>query len=451
MADQNSWLRNDLRWAAWLLAANVFLQVTALGADGALLGSVAATANCAVAAVLIIVARPPTRFFLAAAVPLLPIAAGILWAVWPELTNMSAAAHHIAPDLVASDAARAIGNTALLLGAASLGHRRGLLRIAIEAMCAAAAVNLVIGLALRQIDSSTVWGIDKQFMAGRFTGTMLNANAMGAVYGAVAVLAIAGALSTLFGESALRRPVAQTVSLYLLLGGATLAAAGLTGSRTAFFAAAIGVAVLVALAWSRVEWSNPRRLLGWAAAALPLAILLAGGLAAMQRVQHLGVDAQDRVQLWTYYGALAAQAGPHGFGLGSFSAVNTAMLPIDSRASLLWYVNAAHNAVLQMIIEGGVPYALLVVIGLAMIAYRIVAELFSAARRGRTLLVALIAALVGITLTGLVDISLNVPAVATLAAALLGLGWGHSIRRGLESDQDAAEKDFGQMTPPYRS
>lgn len=427
MRGANNWLGRDLVAAAWLAAVVPFAAITTLGGDGPLLGAIVAAMMCATGAVLVAVARPGLGFLRGVWAPLTLIGSGIVWAVAADLTPaLSPPEGRIAPDLVWPDLARALGAVALLLGAAALGFRRGLLRVAVELLCIFGAINLILGLALRQFDPMHVWGLDKGILLHRFTGTMLNANAMGTVYAAVGVLSLGMVLSALSGGMVTQKRRGPTMVLFLLLYGASMGCAGLTGSRTAFVGAIVGSALLLIAHLLRRRGRYGLTVMG--GVGLLLAMLAVAGMAALQRLANLPADAVKRSEIWAHYLDLARQAGPFGNGLGSFAQVSAAHLPPNVMATDLWYVNAAHNVLLQMTIEGGLLYPVLVGAGLALILWQIVQQQ-PAIDRGGTLLLALEIALFVIVAGGMVDIALNMPGVVALAATMLGLCWGHALRR----------------------
>lgn len=431
MRGMDNWLGRDLLAAAWLAAFVPFAAITMLGGDGPLVGAIVAFMMCAAGAILVVIARPGPGFLRGLWLPLALIAAGVAWAAWPDVARVTAIgtpAERIAPDLVWPDLARALGGMALLIGAAALGFRRGMLRISVEMLCIFGALNLVLGLALRQFDPAHIWGFDKGILLHRFTGTMLNANAMGTVYAAIGILALGALLSALSGGMVTHKRRALTITLFVLLYGAGVGCAGLTGSRTALIGAIAGSALLLTAHFLRRGFADRTALAALAGAGALLAMLLIGGMAAMDRLASFSVDAVKRTTIWAHYAGLAAEAGPFGNGLGSFAQVSASKLPPNVLATDLWYVNSAHNVVIQMIIEGGPGYPMLVGAGLAVMLWQIVRGQPSV-DRGGTLLLSFQAALLVILAGGMVDVALNMPGVVALAAVMLGLCWGHALRR----------------------
>ncbi|MGE4409794.1 MAG: O-antigen ligase family protein [Sphingobium sp.] len=420
-------MKGDVKVAAWLLALSLFAQFTMLGGDGAFLGMICAVLNCTTGLLLITIARPQTRFYTHLLLPFFLFGAGLVWSLWPDIGGR-AVSERIAPDLVPTELARMLGYGVLLAGTASLGYRRGPTRYSSELICLAGALNLLIGLLLSQLDKTHIWGLAKGIQAARFSGTMLNANAMGTVFGVVALLALGAALVHL-REGKGSKPFHELwLCVFLVIFTGTLGGVGLTGSRTAFVVCLLGSATLLLYHWlaTRKQAGNGITSMIWLGVLL-LNLLVAGGYAAMQRMQGLAGDAVSRTELWRHFGTLAERAGPHGFGLGSFSEINTALLPVHDLATDLWYINSAHNIVLQMIIEGGLLFPALMFAGLIPIMIAIWRGRPDSLT-GRIVLLACVLGLGVIIAGGMVDVALNIPAVVSLAAALVGLLWGRSVR-----------------------
>ena len=414
-------------WAAALIATNCTVQIVALGADTATLGSLAGLSNALTGAALVILARPSWQMLGASFLPVGILIAALTWAVWPDLTG-SGKGDRIAPDLVAVDATQLAALIGLLVGAAMVGARRDWVWPALEALSAGGAACLGIGLVLRATEPNTVWGLPKGIFINRYTGTMLNANAMAAIHSAFAILALGIMLAQLRGGvfGALRHR-AFRIPVYGGLAAAHLVACGITGSRTAFGALVVAASLLVW--WYR--WSlaqNRGRFSQFLAAVAMLAFaLVASNLALAERLASVGDDWETRTLIWRHYADLAANAGPHGYGLGSFAEVNRAFLPDSKLATNLWYVNAAHNVVLQTALEGGVAYALLICLAVAIMAAQIGANL-PRSYPARLVQLALVASCAATLTVGLDDIALNITAAATMTTSMWGLAWGRSLQ-----------------------
>jgi len=422
--------------AGQIAGLNCMLQILAVGADTAQIGIFAALSNVVCGLFLVVLAQPTPRLLAAMALPVLILCGGLAWAVWPDFSGMPGAVGdqgtRVAPDLVATEAARVVGFIALLIGACAVGARRDWVWAVAEWITVGGVICLITGLALRSIDPNTVWGMKKGILANRYTGTMLNANAMGAIHAAFAVLALGLLLAHLRG-AAVGAPRYRWVRLqaYGAVALAQLGACSITGSRTAFIAAAASSALLAA--FYRASVSKGQLALALGPCAL---VLFMADLAVADRFASLTDDWESRTALWDHFGHLARSAGPHGFGLGSFAEVNRAMLPSGPLSANIWYVNAAHNVVLQCIIEGGWVYALLLCLAAVITGVK-VATALPHSYPARLLQLSLVCGCGVIVAVGLVDIALNVPAAATLAATLWGLAWGRSLQKRLVLEQQA--------------
>lgn len=419
-------MHNSTKAASAVLGLDISLQILALGADTALLGAFAALGNCLTALILVLISRPGWHIVRGAAPVVLLLIGALLWAVWPDIAGV-AGADRIAPDLVASNAAHVAGLIGMLVCSATIGARRDWVWSVAEAISAGGLVCLLAGLLSRIAYPATVWGVSKGLFINRYSGTMLNANAMGAVHAALSLVALGLFLAQLRGKVVGH---IRWRSLRLVLFGGLallqLGACAITGSRTAFAAlfALSSTLVLVFLAsYPSRNWPK------WRVLIIPvflIAVIAALSQSIGARTQTLADDLHTRLAMWRHYTEIAMHAGPHGYGLGSFAQVNLANLPDGELAGLLWPVNAAHNVVLQCIIEGGDIYAALIVLAVIWMALQMAMRM-PRSQPLRLMQVALMAASAALLAVGLVDIALNIPAVATLASCLWGLAWGRAL------------------------
>ncbi len=80
------------------------------------------------------------------------------------------------------------------------------------------------------------------------------------------------------------------------------------------------------------------------------------------------------------------------------------------QAQLLWYVHSAHDEVLSLLLEGGVPYLVLTMATMAAILFDI--HRHRDAKRADPLLRAMMVAMALVLACAMVDITLDVPAMA---------------------------------------
>ena len=417
------------------LAALLMLEMAALGVNGPLLGKIAASAQIALLTAAMLAGHTlRARVVKGLAVPTLLALGALLWALWPDLQGLLTGTAppppvRPAPDLVWPAMIQLVAGGCALLAGVLVSMRRGHNRIFIDWLLLFAVAVILLGLVLRQWDSNSVWGYAKGIHARRFTGTLLNANVAGALFAALAILAFARGLIAWLGQRRhllayrLPLPLMLSVLAFLFCFGACL----LTGSRAAFLLLVLALPV-VALADGNARRQIFQRrhmpyLVGWGALFFGL-VLLFGGLT-LGRIEALSDGQIDRPGIWAHYRDLGL-AAPHGFGLGSFSEANMRFLLTPEEAHAFSYINAAHNFVLHMMVEGGWRYAALMT---AAGAWMFVDALRLWHRAGfDAFSVAMACALVLMTLCASVDIVFNVPAGSYLALALLGALWGRSVR-----------------------
>lgn len=301
---------------------------------------------------------------------------------------------------------------------AILGTERGRLRLILAALAIFGGCYALVTLWFYQEDPTHVFGVAKGLRFNRFTGTLLNANVAGCLFGVFALLTL-GWLQGLVSQRRWALVSIAAVSLMLCLGGMVQ-----TQSRAAFVLTFLLVGALLCLRFFR---SRRGERIGRATIiAIGVICLVIASVAATQgllsRFGLLGADWQTRMMSFRIYSALAEQAPLWGYGLGEFPRIH-AMLLTPENATLLWNFNAAHSAPLQFLLEAGPVLSILLCGALTYLATFV---MFSRARPADMQFYAAIASVVLVMGCSLVDIALNVPAVAALAAALGGLVFGAS-------------------------
>ena len=411
--------------------------MTALGANGAALAVAAAGANIAIAIACQILLRTEGAFWRQAGWVAGLFALMILWLAAPViLPGMMEArrAVMIAPDLVEPASARLMGLAAALLAAAMIGYRHGLMRFSVDMLLLFAIGHIVLALLMRSADPSHVWGFDKGLLLTRFTGTFLNANASGCLFGVFAVLACGRGLGLMRERSVqMGEPYAVArLSLYLIAFIVSIGACLITQSRAALTLTFVLLAGMLATNREirRFATTVPGRVAIGVAAFLVIAMLAVAADEVIDRFTLVGQDTGDRVMIWSHYWHLARDAIGSGYGPLSFAELNVRHLGNPAEAATFWYINAPHNIALSLLIEGGWPYLALWIMLFGGMAMQI--------RRGRrserrdVLARAIVAACILIVGCAMVDIALDVPAMAGLLMILTGFVWGRSLRRLVE-------------------
>lgn len=396
------------------------------GLDNAFGNAILCAAFAILVAVAIPVLAPRSSFWRAIAPGFALLIAAALWAAISSFGMFGAPA--LVPDLALSELTGLAGVGAALLAGAAIGADTQRRDRTVDLLIALATAIAAIGLIASHFSitlSTTLWQPGQQ---GRFAGTFGNANVAGSFYAAIATLAFGRAIGTI-GQRTRSRADATRTGLLAARGIACvilLAACAATASRTAM---ATGIVAILAIGLIHGIRSGhlPRHLLaaGIVVAALLGLVLLVTADMLFERMETLADDGVFRGEMWTHYGRIAARSPIFGYGLGAFQTVNLRNLSDPGLAAELWSVNAAHNIVIQIAIEAGLPYLLLVIGAVLTIGRSVV----GAARRGGIRIADLglgLAAAV-ILANAMVDIALDVPAIATLFWLMLGLLWGTAL------------------------
>ena len=216
------------------------------------------------------------------------------------------------------------------------------------------------------------------------------------------------------------RIVFLTAALYVL-GGLLLSA-----SRAGFVTTVLGALVL-GLLLMRGRWPS-RPALGWTLVATLVAasvlLLIAGGAFITKLSTLSDGDVAGRYRIWQV-AVLALKTSPWaGWGLGSFSDIFAILQPPDIAKPN----DKAHSTPLETLVELGLPAG---ICAFFLVVVPMTVCLRGALRR-RTdryySCTAFAAALIAIG-HSLIDFSLQIPAIAFTASALLGLGWAQAFGR----------------------
>lgn len=421
--------------AARLLGVSVFVQLTAWGANGDLLGLLGAVLNLLAAAAVLSLAQPGLAFYRRAWPVLLILATAIGWATAPELAvaaGWPADAARPVPDMAPAAALRAAGMIATLLAGAALGYRRGRLYVALDSYLICGALNLLLALVLREVSETHV--------ASRFAGTLANANAAGAGFGFVAALAL-GRIQALSTAPADANGPGRLLGLVLcpLILFISLGACLITTSRSAGIATLAGLLAMLLLqtaSYRKAGRSAQRSFLIVALGVIAVALVLTSGNL-LARIPFAGADAVDRAALFRRCWDLAMARPWFGYGLGSYTPVNLQHLANADDAVRYAYINAAHNQLLQLALVGGLPF-----LGLHLLAGASILATAWRSRRSTAVDPMTVAAWTGLGILlgcSMIDIALTVPALTALAAGTLGLLWGRALRRADVSDESQIE------------
>lgn len=401
-----------LSWAMPVMAALLMAQLAWGGANDGVSSAVAAFADALVAGVIVYRAPAGSRFWRRAGVPLCLFGGALMWsavpAVMPGLPGVSV---RPAADLFGLAMAKALATTLLFVAAALLGYRSGS-----PARLVRWLTIFGIGYILYAAADAIDWLYDAAH-AARYAGTLGNTNAAGIIFAVVALLAGSVVLSPGEEGRALRLVALAGTAVALIL-------CAMTGSRSAVLLAVLFGGVMLASRLMRRDTAAPPigAVAIGAVALLGLVTIVALITPMADRSSYLAADAGLRWDSIRHYAGLAWSSPVWGYGLGSFFEINLQTLTPDT-ASTYWNFGAAHNAPIQLAMEAGLPCLALLLIALVIIGRQIV----TAQRDWWS--VASLCAIGAIGGSAMIDIALNVPAIAALFAVLAGALWGSALAR----------------------
>lgn len=423
-----------------LLVLAVFAPLAALGANTSVLaaGAVLLHLAAALGVIALLGAGAPVALWRAAAPPAVCLLCAVVWGGlgltneprgdWGQTFRQAAQAqaHSLVPDETALELVKLMGLGALGLAATIVGAKAERLRLCVSVVVGAGALYGFVALGLHQNSPLEVFGVSKGSHAGRFTATLLNPNVAGCLFAMLCVIAT-GLLSAQYNRMRALAPALRVrawpyLALLLIAVFFFMGACVLTRSRTGLITGAGGVGLVLLLRYGPWRRGSSRlsAKAGWAlAAGLSLAVVLSGA-GALQRAADLSSAAADRLQAFEHYLELARQAPLTGYGLGAFPVVGLHGLE-PAQAAHMWNFRSAHNAPLQVALEGGAPYLLFLGAALSLWA----AAGLGPGRAGtRSIRAGLAAAAAVAGVSSLVDIALHVPAIAAFACVALGLAVG---------------------------
>jgi O-antigen ligase len=270
------------------------------------------------------------------------------------------------------------------------------------------------------------------------SGTFANSNTFGCFAGMALAAAIAlvlqerrrhrameGEEAGTSGERMLRRLSGGT-PVYLALALLFLGAQLFSSSRAAF-AVTAGMVVVLHVLSMRGRWRSGAHVRHTmvAAAAIGFVVLAIAGGAMLRKVSLLGEGGNfNRTVIWSTSLKAARDSPWLGWGLGTYTEIYAAYQPNEIRQAN----DKAHSTPIELLVEAGwlgaVPGVLLVLIPWAVC----LAGAWSRQRQ-RYLTVAAFAVPGIAILHSTVDFSLQIPAVAMIASAFLGMGWAQTFYR----------------------
>jgi O-antigen ligase len=470
------------RVAGWLLAVAFFAVVTLaalpMGANrdwawapiAVIVGliGVAAAAGLGSRGGFEVVERERLALFALIACFLLFILFGLFqMATWAPLSGSAwfyetaarllGSAHAPVPDL-AIDAARntlikCLTCAAIFLTARALCRDRERARLLLLMFVAGALLVLAYGFLMQlQNNSCYVGSYLKKVGAYQYTdrcvmsGTFVSSNSFGCYCGMALVAAMAlvfagrrrvGDMPYGYDEEDEESFIASLTGFRVTMLAACLLLLGglLFSASRAGLAATLASGGVLALLMLRGRWhSRPglARLFVGVAVAVGLVVLVIAGNTIVDKMARAS-DGADRIRIWLAALQAIKMSPWLGWGLGSFADIYTFLQPVSMPVAN----DLAHSTPLETMVEVGVPMALF---GYAIVLIPCGVALFGALTRrlphrylpGAAFAVALVP-----ILHSIVDFSLQMPAIAFVVSAMLGMGWAQAFGR-----RERAPRDF---------
>jgi O-antigen ligase len=316
--------------------------------------------------------------------------------------------------------------------AAQLGRERVRSREALVVVAVTGVAYALYGLMMHMSGSETILWLDKWAYVGDLTSTFVNRNSY-ASYAGIGVLCclalFINAMRNAWKPGQTARDKAETVmiaALPFLAGAAVIGSAlMLSHSRGGNSCTALAIVVLlVAFTVGKVVSGRKALLIGGALLGGGVAVILLSGDVTFERFATLGVSDDGRTAIYAITQTAIADSPWLGFGLGAFEPAFR--LYRDASLPQAFIVDMAHNTHLELAMDLGVPATLVLYTGFAAIAGTCLLGLVRRRRDQVYPAVGLsVMALLGVH--GLVDFSLQMPAVAATFALLLGVAYAQSF------------------------
>jgi O-antigen ligase len=419
-------VRNGLACAA--ATALIFGQLILFGANTDVLAAAFAGLELLVALFVVWLLRAEPREALWRAIGVVGaiFAAALAWAAIPVLLRAAGLKgfDSAAPDGPGLEMLKLAGVAATVLIGALVGASRTRLRLLVYWLVIGGLAYTLLTLWAGRAAPFTVWGQPKGAHMWRFTGSFLNANAAGCLFGMLGLLALSLTRYRLSRTDLARGGLRDYLLIALAVAAAFAAfgACALTQSRTALVLSLILGGLMIVLTRLGDRSSKPVLIV---IAVLLVAGLVLGASQIGSRWEMLSADFGVRLIAAGHFLSLVGERPWFGYGLGSFQAVHLAHLP-PPIATSIWNFGAAHLAVAQAALEGGIPYLLLLAAAIAVMVAPIARTPENGRARGVLAQGAAAASLLAF-LCSFGDIALNVPAVTALAALLLGAVWSNAV------------------------
>jgi O-antigen ligase len=317
---------------------------------------------------------------------------------------------------------RLLGLAATFVVGLALGSSDRRTEMVLRSLCVAGAVYSLLALAFHVLDPTQTIRAAQTGFENRLTATFFSPNVAAGLFGVLGILMLS---SISVSDPSHTRLPGRDVTVILQYGMLVLfmACLVLTASRMGTAGAVAGMAVATALHYVGVRAHDQRwRYLGPQMVGLGVfsALAVAGQLL-IARFWTLSADGNGRLALYETHWQAFLHRPLTGYGLGSFSQLNRSLQTPETFGDL-WNVRAAHSVFLQWLEEGGLIGAGLMFGVIGVILFEIYRGQ-SQRQTSRWAMRGILGASVALLVHGTADFALQTPAVATLWALLLGVGY----------------------------
>jgi O-antigen ligase len=365
-------------------------------------------------------------------------------ALWGEAAGVIEGADPLAVGLDAAGGLdvlmRLLAYGAVFVLAWGLGQERRCARRILWTVLVATTGCAAYGLVDHFAGWETILGWPKTAYVGDVTGTFVNRNSFATYANLGVVVALVLLVEPFLGARAgddLRRIAVEAVERLfgwrslLVVALIVLVTASLQShSRGGLLSLAVAVPVVLLLVFLVTRPRLPVTLAVVAVVALAgWGVVRVSGETTLQRLERIegevDVEAGSRMAFWQISLAMVRERPWLGHGYGSFEAAFAQRR--DARFGPA--VDKAHDTYVEHLVELGVPATIALYLGPLLLFGHAVRGVF-VRRRDQVFALVAVGATVLVALHGLVDFSLQIPAVAVTYAALLGVGVAQATGSG---------------------
>ncbi len=306
------------------------------------------------------------------------------------------------------------------------------------------AVYAIYGLMVMALGSEKVLWFDKPMYLYSLTSTFINRNNYATYAGITLIISIAVFLNKLFentnhlkGREFYKHIIRNIFTSALLPLGIVfiiLSALVRTDSRAGIVSSALGVLVFISLSIFTGNMKKHRNILA-AISILIMAVVslvfIAGGVETIERFSQIGNDTQIRAKIYGITLKAIADFPLTGTGLGGFTDIFSAYRDDSLGVEFNSIVDHAHNSYLELMLELGIPAAIMVIAAMFIIWMKCLSGVRERKQNNYIPAIAVSTAILVAT-HALFDFSAQIPAVALIFIVLLAIGIAQSWSRKVD-------------------